>query len=109
MADIYNYYDYREFLRDFIPEEKKKNKSLSQRKIHQQLGISPSSGFIANVLSGKQHFTMAQAVKLAEILNLASDHTLYFKSMLSFARAKSIEEKNRCFEAMNVMRKRKLK
>jgi uncharacterized protein (TIGR02147 family) len=109
MVDIYKYYDYREFLRDFIPEEKKKNSALSHRFIHQRLGISPSSGFIANVLSGKQHFTMEQAVKLAEILGLSPDHTLYFKTMLSFARAKSIDEQNRCFKAMNSMRKRKLK
>ena len=68
MVDIYKYYNYREFLRDFIPEEKKKNRSLSHRSIHKQLGISPSSGFIANVLSGKQHFTTDQAEKLAEIL-----------------------------------------
>ncbi len=108
MVDIFNYADYRLFIKEFLEDQKKRGLKITQRSILKEMGIS-SSGFLANVLSGKQNFTIQQVKDLSEILKLNSSQAEYLKYMVYFARAKDIDEKNDFYETLNQLRRKKLK
>lgn len=108
MIEIYNYINYRQFLKDFFEEQKTQAETLTQRAILQKMGIS-SSGFLANVLSGKNSLTIEQVKCLAGILKLSENEARYFKYMVYFDKAKAADEKNDFFETLNSLRRKKLR
>ena len=50
MIVIFNYLDYRKFIKDIFIEKKKVSKNFSHRAVLQRMGIS-STGYIANVMA----------------------------------------------------------
>lgn len=108
MIQIYTYIDYRKFLSDILKEKKDEKKRFSHRSILKKMGIT-STGYIANVISGKSTLSIKNTVVLGRILNLSKMEITYFKKLIYFAKAKTIEEKNDCFEQIMVYRKRKMK
>ncbi len=108
MVDIYNYIDFREFLKDYFEDRRKRGLKITQRAVLQEMGIT-SSGFLANVISGKKNLTIDQVKSLAAILKMSRNESLYFKYMVYFSKAKSLDEKNDFFETLNSLRRKKLK
>lgn len=99
MANIYEYQDYRRYLKDHLAEKKQSGGHLSQRAIQTKMGIS-SSGFLANVLAGRSNLTLSQCRKLATILKLNKSETQYFETMVLFTQARSIEDKADYFDRL---------
>jgi uncharacterized protein (TIGR02147 family) len=62
MANIFTFTDYRAFLRRHYEEQKGKDPKYSHRYFSAKAGIS-SSGFFADVLSGKRNLTPALIFK----------------------------------------------
>jgi uncharacterized protein (TIGR02147 family) len=108
MISIYDYQDYRRFLKDILQDIKKERKHLSQRAILQKMGIS-SSGFIANVIAGRSNLTISQVQKLSKVIKLTTAETSYFELLLHFNHADTIEEKTEFYERLTVYQKAKLK
>ncbi len=69
MPDIYQFSDYRKYLKQLLEEKKKENRQFSHRAVLLRMGVS-STGFLANVLSGRKNLTPDQVQKLAAILKL---------------------------------------
>lgn len=105
---IYKYFNYRTFLKDFISEKKKINPYFSHRGVLQKMGIT-SSGFLANVISGKSNLTIEQVKNLGNIFKLSKNEIKYFKNLIYFSKAKTIDEKNDFFENLLSLRKGKYK
>jgi uncharacterized protein (TIGR02147 family) len=57
------------------------------------MGIT-STGFLANVVSGRKNLTPAQVQKLAQIMKLKASEARYFECLVNFNQAKSLEDKN---------------
>jgi uncharacterized protein (TIGR02147 family) len=93
MPSVLDYSDYRRFLGDFLASAKKSRSDLSHRAIQQRMGIS-SSGYVANVLSGKKNLTPAAAAKLARILKLSKTESRYFECLVLFNQARSLDDRN---------------
>jgi uncharacterized protein (TIGR02147 family) len=108
MATIFEYQDYRNYLRDQITELKEEHKHLSQRAIQMKMGIT-SSGFLANVLAGRSNLTLPHVSKLAKILKLNKSETAYFETMILFNQAKGIDDKAEYFERMLSFQQTRLK
>lgn len=108
MISIYDYQDYRRFLKDVLQEIKKERHHLSQRAILQKMGVS-SSGFIANVIAGRSNLTVAHVQKLSKVLKLTGPETSYFELLLHFNHARTIEEKTEFYERLTGFQKAKLK
>jgi uncharacterized protein (TIGR02147 family) len=93
MPDIYQYSDYRKYLKQLLEEKKKENRQFSHRAVLQKMSIS-STGFLANVLSGRKNLTPDQVQKLAAILKMKAGEARYFECLVLFNQARSLEDKN---------------
>ncbi len=93
MPDIYQFSDYRKYLKQLLEEKKRENRQFSHRAVLQKMGIS-STGFLANVFSGRKNLTPEQVVKLAAILKLKAGEARYFECLVLFNQARSLEDKN---------------
>ena len=93
MISIFDYQNYRLFLIDFLNDKKQHEKGFSQRDILKKMGIS-SSGFLANVLSGRNNLTTTQIALLARVLKFKKSETAYFEALVLFTQAKTLDEKN---------------
>lgn len=106
--NIFNYQNFRLFLGDFINHMKDKEKGFSQRAILKKMGIS-STGFLANVISGRNNLTEKQASSLGDILCLKKKEKEYFETLVLFTQAKTINDKNKYFEKMIQIHKSKFR
>lgn len=106
--NIFNYQNFRLFLGDYLSYKKEQDKSFSQRAILRQMKIS-STGFLANVISGRNNLTTEQTKSLAAILKLKKLEQEYFKALVPFTQAKTIEDKNKFFEKMTKVYKSKFR
>ncbi len=108
MANIFEYQDYRRYLRETFAELKQSRSHLSQRAIQMKMGIT-SSGFLANVLAGRSNLTLSQCRKLAKVLKLNKSETAYFETMVLFNQAKTIDDKAEYFQRLLAYQQTKLK
>src|SRR5687768_9722784 len=103
---VYDYLSSRDYLRDILEWSKQGPRALTHRAILEKLGIS-SSGFLANVLSGKNNLNPGQAKSLADILALPPAEARFFQTLVLFTQARGIEEKGEALDSMrNQMRAR---
>jgi len=89
-------------------EKKKEARHFSQRYLHAKIGVSPSSGFLANVIAGKKNLTITQVRKLAQIMKLSRSETAFFEDLVAYNHAKTIEEKNEYLSRLVAKQKIKL-
>ncbi len=108
MVDVYDYQNYRFFLSDFLNFKKQHEKGFSQRDILKKMGIS-STGFLANVLSGKNNLTTTQVVTLCKVLNFKKTESAYFEAIVLFTQAKTIDEKKRYYSRIVKLQKSKFR
>jgi uncharacterized protein (TIGR02147 family) len=105
--DIYEYTDYRKFMRDFYEAEKVRNPHFSHRYIALKVGFS-SSGFFAKILQGRTNISSELALKFAEFMKLKKREAEYFDLLVQFDQAKSQAEKNMRFEKILSYRRSKV-
>jgi uncharacterized protein (TIGR02147 family) len=104
MPSIYNYFNYREYLHDFFVEQKQFQDKLTHRVILKKMGIT-STGFLANVISGKKNMNLEMIKKLGKIINLASKEQRYLVRLVLYTQSKSLEEKKKYLDQLLAMRK----
>lgn len=108
MISVFDYQNYRLFLSDFLNYKKQHEKGFSQRDILRKMGIT-SSGFLSNVLSGRNNLTTTQVATLSKVLKLNKPEAAYFEAMVLFTQAKTIDEKNTYYSRMVKLQKSKFK
>jgi uncharacterized protein (TIGR02147 family) len=99
MPDIYDYIDYRKFLKDYYEEQKHRDGKFSHRYFTLKVGFS-STGYFSDVLSGKKNLSGSFILKFAKALKLGREQEEYFINLVCFNQAKTLEEKNRFYEKM---------
>jgi uncharacterized protein (TIGR02147 family) len=90
---VYDYLDYREFLKETYSFLKSKDKKYSQRFFAQKLGAR-STGFFAEILNGKRNISNHNILNFFKILKLDRDECGYFESLVNFNQARSLLEKD---------------
>lgn len=108
MVSVFDYQNYRHFLADFLQEKKKSEKGFTQRDILRRMGIS-SSGFLSNIIAGRNNLTTTQIASLVRALNLKKEDAAYFEAVVLFTQAKTIEEKDTYLSRMVHLHKAKYK
>jgi uncharacterized protein (TIGR02147 family) len=104
MPSIYNYLNYREFLRDYFIEQKQLRNPVTHRFILKKMKIS-STGFLSNVIAGKKNLNDEMKSSLGNILNLASRERRYFKNLVDYTQARALEEKKKQLDHLLAIRK----
>jgi uncharacterized protein (TIGR02147 family) len=90
MKEIFEYTDYRLFLRDFYEHSKQKKPYYSFRFIASRVGINP--GFIFRLMSGKTHLGLKKIETFADLLELNGKEREYFIELVRLGRAKGEED-----------------
>jgi uncharacterized protein (TIGR02147 family) len=101
---VFNYTDYRKFLRDRIAELKAVDKKFTYQFIAHSAGFK-SPGFVTQVLQGKSNLPDRFISELADLLQLKKREARYFELMVRYNQAKSHVEKKKYFEKMTVFKK----
>ncbi len=96
MTSVFDFTNYRRFLKQRFSELKKKNPLFSYRSFNRLAGLS-SSGFLKLVMDGKRNLAEAGFEKIARGFKLGDSEKKYFRALVHFNQAKTNEEKNRCF------------
>jgi uncharacterized protein (TIGR02147 family) len=104
MASIFEYLDYRLFLKDAYTEAKRANPNHSHRFIEGKLRLK-SSGHFAQILGGRCNISLELAARIAAFLKLAKRETEFFEALVQYNQAKTHEEKNRLFGRLMSFRK----
>lgn len=98
---VFEYLSSREFLSDYLEWSKGQNLGFTHRALLEKLGVS-SSGFLANVLSGKSNLNPQQAKTLGEIFRLPPAEARFFQTLVAFTQARAIEEKGDALDSLRM-------
>lgn len=96
---IYDYLDYRAFLRDYYEMQKKRTKFFSYRYFAQKAGFS-SHNVLKQVIEGQRNIAGKSIPKFTKALNLTIRESDYFKLLVLFCQSKSEAEKNDLFKEL---------
>jgi uncharacterized protein (TIGR02147 family) len=95
---LFDYLDYREFLRDFYKEQKGKHFYFSFRYIAQKTNIDPAH--IARVFQCKRHLSEKSIAPFVALCKFTTEEKRYFDGLVSFNTARTDRESRNAFEAL---------
>jgi uncharacterized protein (TIGR02147 family) len=98
MQSIFEYLDYRKFLRDFYEEKKTRNYFYSFRYMAHKIGMDHS--LLVKVLLGKRHITSESIKKLAALCGFSAVEAKYFETLVNFEKARSESQSKIYFEKL---------
>jgi uncharacterized protein (TIGR02147 family) len=87
VPDLYQYFDYREFFRDYYEARRIHDKYFSYRYIGQRVGMD--SSYLIRVLQGKKHISSGVAEKFCELAGFDAKQCAYFENLVAFNKAKT--------------------
>jgi uncharacterized protein (TIGR02147 family) len=98
-VNIYDYTDYRRFLKDYYEEQKARSPVFSYRYFASKAGVN-SSGLYKDIVSGRAGITRNMILRFSRAMKLTKRQIEYFEALVFFNEAKTIEEKKLYFERM---------
>jgi uncharacterized protein (TIGR02147 family) len=98
-VSIYDYTDYRLYLRDYYEEQKAKNPAFSYRYFARKAGFN-SSGLYKDIVDGRTGITRSLILRFATAMKLSPKQQEYFETMVYFNEARTVEEKKLYFERL---------
>ena len=93
---IFEYMDYRAFMRDACLARKEANPKFSQRWVCLKLGLK-SPGHLSQILTGRANISLDLAERIIEFLGLKQKEAEYFRRLVLFCQAKTHDEKRTGF------------
>lgn len=102
IPEIFDYGDYRLFLREAYEARKGSWRHFSHRYIAKQCGFS--SGFFAKVAAGKSNISPEIAQSLGTLFGLFGDRLDYFINLVEYDQAKSDDERSASYSRMEGLR-----
>lgn len=100
--NIYDYTDYREFLKDHFEFTKTQKSFYSFRYLAQKTGIDPS--FYSKIIHGSKHLSSKQLPILIEFLELSESHSQFFQTLYQYNRSNQPQVCERLLKELNLLR-----
>ncbi|MCB9497697.1 MAG: TIGR02147 family protein [Fibrobacteria bacterium] len=97
--DVFQFTDYRKYLREFYEERKRRDRRVSHRWIAQRVGFR-SSGLFAQILTGLTNLSEAMVERFVPFLGLGTEEAEYFRHLVRFNQAKSYRAKRDALELL---------
>lgn len=101
---IFEYDNYRFFLRDFFKEQKRLKAAFSHRFFARRAGFS-SSSFCAHVIEGKRNLTADSLRRMLKGLGLSGRPATYFESLVHYNQARTAEDRDESTRALERLRR----
>ncbi|MGM0462909.1 MAG: TIGR02147 family protein [Fibrobacterota bacterium] len=98
MITVFDYLDYRNFLKDFYSFSKGSNSYFSYRYFARKLDIDP--GYLVKVLQGKYHLTLEKVSLVAKVCDFSKTEKQYFSTLIKFNKAKNEQDVKLYFEKL---------
>lgn len=95
MVDVFQYTDYRQYLKDWYSGYVQRHPHFTQRQWSERLGID--QGFLVRILQGTALLSLNRVDDFVRVLKLEHREEEYFRQMVRFCRAKGEEEIQREF------------
>ena len=102
MKPIFEYTDYREWIRDAFEDFKKRKTVISWRYMAMKLGADP--GNLLRISQGKIHLAVNFIKPMAEFFELDEKEAAYWSELVYFGRAKSDQEALNHYEKMQALK-----
>ncbi len=99
MNKIFNYTDYRKYLKDLFKNKKREASYYSLRNISNRIGIR-SSGYLSMIINGQRNLSDQNAKKLAQVIKLSQKEQDYFYTLIQFNQAKNHSEKQEFYKKL---------
>ena len=103
LPSLFQYSDYRQFLKDCYATNKARQSSFSYRYLSLRAGVN-SSAFFKYVIEGKRNLSKGTLLKTCLALGLKDKDAEYFENLVFFNQAKTIKEKNVYFDRLTKLR-----
>ena len=103
-ATIYEYLDYRAFVRDWFTAKKEANPRFSHRAFVRKTG-QKSPSFLADVMEGRRNLTQATTSAVSGALGLNTSESRFFEALVSLDQAKRPEQRQDAWERLTSFRK----
>ncbi|MEW6057515.1 MAG: TIGR02147 family protein [Bdellovibrionota bacterium] len=101
MRPIFEYRDYRQYLRDYYDEAKKKRRQFSHRFFTSKAGLA-SPMHLKLVMEGKRNLTHKTLPKFVRGLGLSDREAEYFENLVYFCQASSSSDKSHYLRKLSV-------
>lgn len=105
-VSVFDYLDYRSFLRDAYADLKQRQRGFSYRWFSRRAGMS-SPNFLKLVMDGQRNLSPQSTEKFAEALGLNGKESAFFRDLVGFDQASTAAEKNRFFERIGAHRRQR--
>ncbi len=99
MPNIFNYFDYREYLDAFYNEKKSANASFSFQVFADKCGFR-SKSFLKMVIAGSKNLSEPSTKKLNRVLKLGEKSFAYFCDLVAFGQTEDLTVRNMYFERL---------
>lgn len=99
LRPIFHYTNYRDYLTDYYHWAKEHVRGFSHRAFLAKAGMS-GPNYLKKVMEGHHNLTEASISKFVLALNLSGEAAEYFKCLVQFNQAKTLEDKDQFFEVL---------
>ncbi|MFO0550702.1 MAG: TIGR02147 family protein [Polyangiaceae bacterium] len=104
IPSVYEYVDFRAFMRDHFAAKKRAMPQYSFRFLARKAGFT-SSNFIKLVMDGQRNMGPSAVEKVAKALKLDPDEAEFFSQLVTMGQAQTVAERNRAFERVAANRR----
>ncbi len=99
MRSIFEYTDYRKYLRDWCTHQREASTSFSFRNFSRAAGLS-SPSYLKMVIDGKRNITSETIPGFARALRLGAEESHFFENLVQFSQARTHQAKNLCYHRL---------
>ena len=99
MNSIYDYLDYRKFLKDRIKEMRKDNPNFSYRYFNMKSGLK-SSGHLKLILDGERNLGKKSMYSVCKGIGLSDKEAQFFETLVQFNQSKDNEQKDHFYNKL---------
>jgi uncharacterized protein (TIGR02147 family) len=104
MVNLFEYQNYRDYLRAYYNEQKALKKSFSYRSFSKKAGIQAPS-FLFYVIEGKRNLTKSSLLKISGAIGHSREEADYFENLVFFNQVETIREKTLYYSRIVEIRK----
>jgi uncharacterized protein (TIGR02147 family) len=101
---LFEYDDYRSFLKDYFEEQRRLKSFFSHRYFAQKAGFS-SHSFCAYLMEGKRNLTFESIRKLIKGMSLGGKKAQYFEALVFYNQAKTAQDKEQHLKSLQRIRR----